>query len=193
VIAGIILAAGASTRMGTPKAMLGYRGETFLDRLVRVLGVVCDPVIVVVRNKNTSAGGSACPTFVVNHDPDRGQLSSLQTALAVLPPNAEGFLFTPVDSPVVKPETVARIVDLFLARGPDTLLVIPRHGGRKGHPVCASRSIADELLALPATGKASDVIRAHADHTLFFDTDDAGVLTDVDDPAAYRQLIGAAK
>jgi molybdenum cofactor cytidylyltransferase len=111
----------------------------------------------------------------------------------VLPADAEGFLFTPVDSPAVAPETVARIVDLFRQRTPETLLVIPRHGGRKGHPVCAARSIADELLALPATAKASDVIRGHADRTLFFDTDDAGVLTDVDDPAAYRQLIGAAK
>jgi molybdenum cofactor cytidylyltransferase len=117
----------------------------------------------------------------------------VQTGLAALPREAEGFLFTPVDSPAVEAKTVAQIVELFRARGAEKLLVIPRYGGRKGHPVCASRSIADELLALPATAKASDVIRGHADRTLFFDTDDAGVLTDVDDPAAYRQLIGAAK
>jgi molybdenum cofactor cytidylyltransferase len=48
VIAGIILAAGASSRMGTPKALLDYRGETFVERLVRVLGENCKPVIVVL-------------------------------------------------------------------------------------------------------------------------------------------------
>ena len=54
VIAGIILAAGASSRMGSPKALLDYRGETFVNRLVRVLSGVCDPVIVVL---GVSCGG----------------------------------------------------------------------------------------------------------------------------------------
>ena len=84
VIAGIILAAGASSRMGTPKALLDYRGETFLDRLIRVLGAVCDPVIVVLgyHAEQIRAGVNGRVQFVVNPTPTRGQLSSLQTGLA---------------------------------------------------------------------------------------------------------------
>ena len=134
VIAGIILAAGASSRMGTPKALLDYHGETFLDRLVRVLGEVCDPVIVVLgyhaEEIRASVHGSA--RFVVNPDPSRGQLSSLKTALAEVPDEAEGFLFMPVDCPAPAPQTVRMIVD---ALKENALLAIPRFEGRRGHPV----------------------------------------------------------
>ena len=92
MIAGIILAAGASTRMGSPKALLDYRGETFVERLVRLFSRVCDPVIVALGNhpEPIRARIEGCAEVVINPDPDRGQLSSLQTALAALPPKADG-------------------------------------------------------------------------------------------------------
>jgi molybdenum cofactor cytidylyltransferase len=195
VIAGLILAAGASSRMGSPKALLAYRGETFVERLVRVFSEIANPVIVVLgyhadlirpvlENK---------ATVVVNPAPERGQLTSLQTALAALPAEAEGFFFTPVDSPAVARETVTRVVEAFRSRAAETLFVIPRYQGRRGHPVCATRAIADELLALPETAKASDVVHAHVDRTLYIDVDDPGILTDVDHPEAYRRLVEQAQ
>src|ERR1019366_6933475 len=130
--------------MGTPKALLDYRGETFLDRLIRVLGTVCDPVIVALgchaEEIRASVHGRA--QFAVNPDPSRGQLSSLQTALAQVPDNAEGFLFLPVDCPAAEPETIRQIVDAFHSTGAQ--LVIPRHEGRRGHPVCVSRALIAE-------------------------------------------------
>jgi molybdenum cofactor cytidylyltransferase len=188
VIAGIILAAGASSRMGTPKALLDYRGETFLDRLIRVLGAVCDPVIVVlgyhadeIRARVNGA------RLVVNPDPSRGQLSSLKTGLAEVPVDAEGFLFMPVDCPSAELSTVERIVEAFLSTA-KPLLVIPRHEGQRGHPVCARRELITEFLALPAEGQAKEVVHRHADRTHYLDTLDAGVLSDIDDPEAYRVL-----
>jgi molybdenum cofactor cytidylyltransferase len=189
VIAGIILAAGASSRMGVPKALLDYRGETFLNRLIRVMGAVCDPVIVALGYHadeiRSAARGRA--RFAVNPDASRGQLSSLQTALAEVSHEAEGFLFMPVDCPAAESSTIERIVDAF--RGPEEpLLVIPRFEGRRGHPVCARRELIAEFLALPAEGQAKDVVRRHVDRTRYFDTLDAGVLSDIDDPEAYRIL-----
>jgi molybdenum cofactor cytidylyltransferase len=67
-------------------------------------------------------------------------------------------------------------------------LVIPRQSGRRGHPVFAARSIAAELLALPPTAEAREVVHAHVDGTEYVDVDDAGIFTDVDDPEAYRRL-----
>jgi molybdenum cofactor cytidylyltransferase len=179
--------------MGTPKALLDYRGETFLGRLIRVLGAVCDPVIVVLgyHADQIREATSARAQFVVNPDPARGQLSSLQTALGEVPGDAEGFLFMPVDSPAAEPATIERIVEAF--RGEEKpLLVIPRHEGLRGHPVCARRELIAEFLALPAEGRAKEVVRRHADRTCYLDTGDAGVLSDIDDPEAYRVLQGSA-
>jgi molybdenum cofactor cytidylyltransferase len=190
VIAGIILAAGASSRMGTPKALLDYRGETFVGRLVRVLGTSCNPVIVVL---GYHAGVlrqqvPAAANIVVNPDPSRGQLSSLQTALAALPPEAKGFAFIPVDSPAVAEDTVGSLARAFEQRKPSTLFVIPRQHGKRGHPVFAARSIAAEFLGLPSTAEAREVVHACVDRTEYVDVDDAGIFTDVDDPETYRRL-----
>jgi molybdenum cofactor cytidylyltransferase len=194
VIAGIILAAGASSRMGTPKALLDYRGETFLDRLIGVLSSVCDPVIVTLgyHADQIRAGARRRARFVVNPDPSRGQLSSLQTALGEVPADAEGFLFMPVDCPAADPGTVEKIVAEF--RAPDEpLLVIPRCQGQRGHPVCARRDLIPEFLALPPSGRAKEVVRRHAERTHYLDTLDAGVLSDIDDPEAYRILQESAR
>jgi molybdenum cofactor cytidylyltransferase len=190
VIAGIILAAGASSRMGTPKALLEYRGETFVGRLVRVLKKSCNPVIVVLGYK-ADVLRQEVPTdalIVVNPDPSRGQLSSLQTALGALPSQAEGFAFIPVDSPAVAEDTVASLSQAFEKRSPSTLFVIPRQAGKRGHPVFAARSIASELLALPPTSEAREVVHAHVDRTEYVNVEDSGIFTDVDDPDAYRRL-----
>ena len=190
MIAGIILAAGASSRMGTPKALLDYRGETFVGRLVRVLGTSCNPVIVVLGYHADVIRRQvpATATIVINPDPSRGQLSSLQTGLAALPADADGFAFIPVDSPAVAEDTVAKLARTFERRSPSTLFVIPRQSGKRGHPVIAARSIAVEILALPPTAEAREVVHAHVDRTEYVDVDDAGIFTDVDDPEAYRQL-----
>ena len=193
MIAGIILAAGASSRMGSPKALLEYRGETFIQRLVRVLSAVCDPVIVVLGyHAETLRSAVRDATIVVNPAPERGQLSSLQTGLAAMPADIEGFLFTPVDSPAVEIATVERLASEFRRRDPAKLLVIPRFEGKRGHPVFATRAIADELSALPLTAQARDVIRGHVAQTLYIDVDDPGILTDIDDREAYRRLSEAA-
>jgi molybdenum cofactor cytidylyltransferase len=188
VIAGIILAAGASSRMGSPKALLEYRGETFLDRLIRVLASECDPVIVALgyHADEIRAGAHGRARFVFNPDPSRGQLSSLQTALAEVPEDAEGFLFMPVDCPAVEPETVRILVEALKAF--EGLLVIPRYQGRRGHPVCARRELIPEFLALAPERQAREVVRRHADRTHYLDTLDGGVLSDIDDLAAYRIL-----
>lgn len=189
-IAGVILAAGASSRMGSPKALLDYQGETFIARLVRVLSGACDPVIVALGYHAETIRG-AIPegaTVVINPAPEHGQLSSLQTALAALPSDAEGFAFIPVDSPAVEPSTVESLREAFLERSSSTRFVIPRYQGKRGHPVFATRAMAEELLALPLTGKASDVVHCYVPETVYVDVDDSGILVDIDDPVAYRSM-----
>ena len=191
MIAAVILAAGASSRMGSPKALLDYRGETFLNRLVRVLGKECNPVIAVLGYHanaiRAQTAGNA--RFVVNPDPERGQLSSLQTGLAAVPDNVEGFLFTPVDSPAVRETTLQQLVVKFQNKKPQTQFVIPRYEGQRGHPVFAAPSLLAEFLALPLTAQAKDIVHASVPRTEYVDVDDPGILADIDDRAAYRRLV----
>ena len=188
-VAGLILAAGESRRMGFPKALLRYREETFLDRLAGLFAARCSPVIVVLgaEAERIRAAARTAATFVVNPDWARGQTSSMQCGLRAFPPEADGVLFTLVDHPAVAPATIDALLD-----GPRVaLLRVPRHHGRRGHPIWFSRDIVPEFLALPETGAARDVVRSHEAETEFLDVDDPGILADIDDPEAYRGLTGA--
>ena len=200
-VAGIILAAGESRRMGFPKALLTYRGKTFVETLAGLLGARCAPVVVVlgahaeriralVTRPITQPAAQLVTqpvTLVVNPDYARGQTTSMQCGLRAVPAGAEGVLFTLVDHPAVAPATV----DALLAE-PRPLIRVPRHGGSRGHPIWFRRELIAEFLALPPEGAARDVVRRHAAETEFLDVDDPGILADIDDAEAYRKLTGAA-
>ncbi len=177
--------------MGTPKALLDFHGETFVARLTRVFAATCDRVTVVLGNhvEEIRPRVPLRAQVVVNPDPSRGQLSSLQTALVELPADADGFAFIPVDCPAVKEETAVALTRMFVEREPSTRFVIPRLGGKRGHPVFGDRGIADELLALPATGEAREVVHRHVLNTQYADVLDAGIFADIDTPEAYRRLL----
>jgi molybdenum cofactor cytidylyltransferase len=192
MIGAVILAAGASRRMGSPKALLTYRGETFLNRLIRVYSEVCDPVVVVTGYHAHQIRESAGPARMVqNPDPERGQLSSLQTGLQALPAELEGFLFTPVDSPAVDESTVRLLIAAFRARAAETMFVIPRFEGKRGHPVLAAPELIREFLDLPLTAQAKDIVHQYVPRTQYVDVNDPGILADIDDQEAYRQLVEA--
>jgi molybdenum cofactor cytidylyltransferase len=191
-IAGLILAGGASRRMGTPKALLKFQNETFLDRMVRLFSHVSSPVIVVLGHQSgqirSGIERSTDAIFTVNPDPERGMLSSLQCGLRVLAADTEAVMFTPVDHPNLQPATIEKLAAQFQAqRAP---VIVPTYDGRHGHPVCIARALANELLALPPSAMASDVIHKYVSQTSYIEVSDAAVTTDVDDPEAYAGLLG---
>jgi molybdenum cofactor cytidylyltransferase len=187
-VAGIILAAGESRRMGFPKAMLRYRDESFLDTLIGLFSPFCSPVIVVLGSNADRIRESTfrSATFVVNPDYPRGMTTSLQCGLRALPPQADSVLLTLVDHPAISTTTVKALL-----AAPEPRLRVPRHGGRRGHPIWFSRDLVPEFLALSESGAARDVVHAHAADTQFLDLDDPGILADIDDPTAYGRLTGA--
>jgi molybdenum cofactor cytidylyltransferase len=190
-VAGLILAAGESRRMGSPKALLPYRGESFLDTLCGLFAARCSPLIVVLGAgaEEIRARATRPAVFVVNYDYKSGQTSSMKCGLRALPPEIEGVLFTLVDHPAVAPGTIAALT----APSGGNLVRVPRYQGRRGHPVWFSRQLIPEFLAIPENGAARDVVRSHAAETEFLDLDDPGIVTDIDDPAAYRSLLGATQ
>jgi molybdenum cofactor cytidylyltransferase len=190
-IAGIILSGGASRRMGTPKALLQFRNETFLDGLIGLFSAVCDPIVVVVgRHADPIRSGiqrGSDVLFALNPDPDRGMLSSLQCGLTLVPSDADAAMFLPVDHPHLEISTLETLAARFRAdRAPVT---VPTYAGEHGHPVCIARPLIAELLALSPVAKASDVIHRHVSQTVYVEVPDPAVVTDIDDPTAYAGLL----
>jgi CTP:molybdopterin cytidylyltransferase MocA len=189
--AGLILAAGASRRMGRPKTMLEYQGETFLNRMFRVLRAAgCDPITVVVA--------PGCESWIppgaratVNPDPDRGMLSSLQCGLADLLdiPEVNRILFTPLDLPSLREDSVRQVVDAAASAE----VVIPRYTiEKRGHPVSISRAVAQEVLQLSGPdAQPRDAIRRDDSRVLFAEVHDQGVVRDIDEPQDYQELLMA--
>jgi CTP:molybdopterin cytidylyltransferase MocA len=110
-----------------------------------------------------------------------------------LPAHTTGIAFLPVDCPAVAEETVATLASSFERRDPETLFVIPRMGNKRGHPVFAARSIADEFLSLPSTDRASQIVHLHVPQTEYVDVTDLGIFADIDTPEAYQRLLSETR
>jgi CTP:molybdopterin cytidylyltransferase MocA len=141
--AAIILAAGESSRMGRPKALLPFRGGTFLSVLAKTLGAHCSTVIAVF-GANAEALVSAAPAGVVpvvNHGYKLGMLTSLQAGLRALAPESRGrVLFTLVDHPAIG---VATVDALIRSHAP---IAIPRSSGKRGHPSRSGKTSSTSFL-----------------------------------------------
>lgn len=173
--------------MGTPKPVLKYHGETFLDRISGVLAVFCDPVIVVLgHSAETIRSGvrhHERVRFLMNENYHIGQFSSMQCGLRAIGEGAPGVVYTLADHPVVGEVTLRALL-----ADPDALIAVPRFGGHNGHPVYFHSRLMGEFLELPPDSQAKQVMRRHAPETRYVDVNDPGVLADIDDPEAYRRL-----
>lgn len=196
MVRAVILAAGASARMGRPKATLplSHRADTFLSRIVRSLGAAGLPDIVVVtgaaEDEVRRAGGryDRRVRFVHNARWQEGQLTSLLAGLDDNPTrDLEAALVTLVDVPLVTPETIAAVVHAWRhSRAP---LVRPARGATHGHPVIFDRSLFDELRAADPARGAKSIVRAHAHEILEVAVDDPGAFVDVDTREEYAAML----
>ncbi|HJQ99757.1 MAG TPA: nucleotidyltransferase family protein [Candidatus Polarisedimenticolaceae bacterium] len=186
MIGAVVLAAGASSRMGRDKSGLTLPdGRSFLDAIRETLSVLrIDAVRVVVGPGDARTGDGV----VVNPDPARGMLSSVQCGLSALPEGTDSVLVWPVDHPRVDLGTVATLIAACRAHAAP--VVVPRYSGKRGHPVLFSGAAIEELKALPLTATAADVVHAH-DDLLEIEVGDAGIVDDIDDPEAYEKAFGA--
>jgi len=192
MIPAIILAAGASSRMGSPKAMLAAGGRTFVRRILDTLrdAELPDAVVVVRPDADDVIHEISLAGFgraIVNTDPTRGQLSSLVAGLdAIDEPRVSAALVTLVDAPLVSAATVRAL----LSRVPRSAAPIVRatYRGRHGHPVVFKRELFDALRRADLAIGAKAVLRAHAIDDV--EVDDPGVAEDVDTPEDYRRVIG---
>lgn len=204
-LAGLVLAAGDSTRMGTDKASLPWPpqtpGETSSSRYTLLSAALLafdrfTHINVVVAGRNADTVGStvgACGAYLVrNPDPDRGQFSSLQIGLrAVLDHGCNAAIITPVDCPPLSASSLERLYHAFLgAVLADFWAVIPEHEGKHGHPLLAGRDLIDAFLDAPVTGNAREVLRAHASRIVYVPVPEALTKTGLNTPRDYAAIAG---
>lgn len=179
--------------MGRPKALLPIDGQTFIERIVAALkhgGIERIVVVLGFNAEELRRQIAHLPVeIVVNPDYQLGQLSSLQVAVRHLQPdkNCHGMMVHLVDHPYIDPQLVQLMLRRFDESKPS--IVVPRHQGKRGHPVIFSRALFAELLDAPMAEGAKAVVNAHRDETLEIDTEDVGITLDIDTPELYRQHV----
>jgi molybdenum cofactor cytidylyltransferase len=203
---GVILSAGASTRMGRDKALLPWppaapgstasTGETLLSAAILALKPFTEAIVVVAgRNADNiapvvAANGAA---MVQNPAPERGQFSSLQVGLReVLARGCDAAMITLVDCPplcAASLEELSGSFDRVVALG--KWGVAPENNGRRGHPLLASRSLIEAFLGAPVTSNAREIKRAHAQLIESVPVSDSLVSVDVNTPEEYAALLAA--
>jgi len=190
---GVILAAGASTRMGRDKALLPWRGGTFLGAAMESLLPHCDLVTVVAgENAETlkPAIYSRGAFLLVNPNPELGQFSSLRIGIQdVLNHGRDAAIITLVDRPAASSKTVGELRRAFLeACTAGAWAVVPEYAGKHGHPIVVGRELIQRFLDAPATSNAREVEHAAQKMIRYVPVKDANVVANVDTPEEYGQL-----
>lgn len=192
-VAGIILAAGTSSRMGEDKARLDWHGKTFLEQVRGTLKKTgANPIrIVLGANAETLPETISLPAeeFVVNKDWEKGMLSSLIAGLDSLPAETDAALVWPVDHPAVSSRLVTSLMEKLAASG--KLIALPKHNHKRGHPVLFSAKLFGELRAAPLEVGARHVIRNHPDDIIEVETDEEGILLNLNHRAAYEKVLSS--
>ncbi len=189
---GVILAAGASSRMGRDKALLPWRGLTFLETAMQSLADTELTIVVAGENadKILPIVNAAGAYLVLNPHPEQGQFSSLRIGLReVLNRGRDAAILTLVDRPGADRNTVARLKQEFLDSAPDVWAIVPQFQGRHGHPFIAGREMIEVFLRAPADATARDVEHAHQAHIRYVDVDDPLVVWNVDTPEDYQRIL----
>ncbi|MFH0800419.1 MAG: nucleotidyltransferase family protein [Pseudomonadota bacterium] len=194
-IAGIILSAGASSRMGSPKALLEFGdGATLLSRQAALLkDAGCNKTVVVVGSdskKIRSKHPDLDVEWVENAQWQKGQFSSLQAGISqILSTDAEGTLVLPVDCEGVSVEVVQTVIETAL-RNPHLNAIIPEYDAKGGHPVYMSINFCRIIASLDPEDKDARLDRQMglAKDVLRLPVNDANVVRNINDQEDWIRL-----
>jgi molybdenum cofactor cytidylyltransferase len=184
-VVALLLAAGESTRMGQPKQLLSWDGETLVEYQVRqLLTGGCDVVLAVLGHRAADVrpyAERAGAQVVLNAAYREGRAGSIRAGARALPPNTAAIVILNVD----QPRPAALIHTLIEAhRGGGNLITVPAYRGKRGHPAVLAGGLAGELAAVEETSEGlRAVMQRHTDERVEIPVDDPAVLLDLNLPA----------
>lgn len=190
MIAGVVLAAGESSRLGVPKQLLVYQGVPLIAYVVdKLLRSQVDEVIVVLGSKaeEVNAALAGYPVkVVINREYRAGQSTSLKAGLAALSGAVKGALFALGDQPLVSIQTIDLLIKNYRLSGG---IIAPYFNGKRGNPVIFDRKYFAAMLSLSGDVGAREVLRRHPESLIKVDVLDRGVVFDVDTWEDYHELL----
>ena len=198
-VVGLLLAAGASRRMGTPKQLLPFGDRTVLEQGVanfRSAGV--DSTVVVLGHAPAAIRDELPDLFAddhvvvtVNGRHAEGMFTSVQCGIrAADATSADAVLLSLVDQPFIPPSVYSAVTRAHASAR--VMVTIPTYGGRRGHPVALSMQLRDAILAPDDLDtNLREVIRAHEADTQLVPVDGEEILRDMDLPAEYARELAA--
>jgi molybdenum cofactor cytidylyltransferase len=190
VLAAVILSGGASSRMGSPKALLPYQGRPFLEHLLEVTQHPKIGVRRVVLGAHAEAISRSvslhADEIVINTEWEKGQLSSLHAAMRSLPGGTDGLLLCPIDHPLISAGLITELIAQFYAS--PVPAVVPVFNGRRGHPVIFSATVYRELEVAPVEVGARAVIWAHQKEICEYTTTEEGCVLNLNDPTTFDRV-----
>jgi len=201
MISAVVLAAGYSSRMKTPKPLLEWKGLPFIEHVCRALrraGV--DETVVVLGDNSEEVLGAWRPSrekVAVNPTPADGQLSSLRAGLQAADVQADAFMVCLADQPTVLPETYSKIIEAWESRKKSIIIPrvmrLKREPGempfKRGHPIMICREYRHLCFEGPLEQGLHWVTHYPGVNVFDVNVFDGGIIRDFDTPADYRRLI----
>jgi molybdenum cofactor cytidylyltransferase len=189
-VAGILLAAGLSSRMGSNKLLFEVEGESLLRRSARrALAGGLDPLLVVLghdaQRNGRELAGLPCRT-VLHPGYEQGITTSIQAGVAALPAGAQAAMVLLADMPHVTAEMISALIARY--RSSAAPLVISDYEGVNAPPMLYDRALFDELLAMTAARCGKQVVKRHRDEAEVLSWP-AAALADLDVPEDYERLL----
>ncbi len=192
-IAVIILAAGASRRMGKPKQLLPYRGQTLLSYVTKcVLASSCSPVLVIVganADKIEPEINQLPVQIVKNTEWNQGISSSILCGIAYLKErfsNIKAVVFVTGDQPFISAEIIERLINVY--KSTNKPIIASQYGKTIGIPTLFARSFFSELMQLEGDWGAKKIIQKYPERLTTIDFPQGEI--DLDTIEDYQKLIG---
>jgi molybdenum cofactor cytidylyltransferase len=187
MISVLLLAAGSSSRMGQPKALLPLNDTPAILHGLTNLLTIRPMEIIVILGSDSKATASLIETMTVkvmfNTLPGSDMAKSVRLGFQAMQPRATGALICLVDHPLVQPDTLKQIV-VAAMNAPDRI-IIPTYQERRGHPTLFPRVL---LADIYQGFNLREIIGRHPDKITQLPVEDEGVVLDMDTPEDYRKI-----
>ncbi|MCI0522786.1 MAG: nucleotidyltransferase family protein [Bacteroidales bacterium] len=184
---GIVLAAGESKRMGSPKMTLPFRGKTIIETVIgNLLASKIEKCIVVVGADRTEVLSLTAKYPVVNcFNPNykEGMLSSVKCGFDHLPSEFGAALVVLGDQPMIETEVINLVIETYI--NSDKGIVVPVHNGKRGHPLLIDRRHREEISGLAGPHGLKGLLVNHPEDILEVETGHISVLKDIDTQEEY--------
>ncbi len=189
-VAGVILAAGASRRLGTPKQLLPLAGRPVLAHVLdTAAGTSLNPLLVILGHAAREIQAQvdfSTATVLINPAFAEGQSASVKTAVRALPADVDAVLFLLSDQPLVDPTVIELLIEAY--RRQPAAIVQPRYHEGRGNPVLIARPLFPELLNLTGDTGARPLLNQYPDRISLVDVPEFHRPADLDTWEDYERL-----